>query len=365
MIKKQITLPPISPEALEEFKAYLPYCAEGMTSFKVDCGASLKVDYTSEHELPSLESSARKLVDALCGIGQAEPVEKKVVFDNRSAVCRNQGEIFDGLLEHGHLIKFGQGQYGMGKIFLQVFKYFERTCYRLALQQNPVEYVYPIMIPTSYLRQCGYFSDHPQSATFMAPPQPSLAREDEHVGKSAVCLHCYPHFENQTITDPMTMTTQGRCYRYGAGEMQNFENLWEFIMRESIYIGSPGYVRERLGDIRRLAEEWMSRLGINCWIETAGDPFFADRPKTLKISRLIRESKFELRCSLPKGSVAVASFNFHGPHFSKAFNITHGGSYAATGCAGFGIERLAYAFLSQYGLDSWPRHIQDEVLAKP
>jgi hypothetical protein len=364
MIEKQITLPSMSPDTLEEFKAYLPYCAEGMVSFKVDGGEQLKVDCASERHLPAIESSAGKLVDALCGTGEAEPVEKKVVFDNRSAICRNQKEIFAELLEHGHLIRFGEGQYGMGKTFLQVFKYFERTCYRLALQQNPVEYVYPIMIPTSYLRQSGYFSDPPQSATFMAPLQPSKARDGEHVGKPAVCLHCYPHFENQTITDPVTMTTQGRCYRYGR-DMENFENLWEFIMRESIYLGSPDFVRERLSDIRRLVEAWMVRLGINCWIETAEDPFFADRPKALKISRLIKDSKLELRCGLPKGSVAVASFNFHGPHFSKAFNITHGGSYAATGCAGFGIERLTYAFLSQYGLDSWPRHIQDEVLAKP
>ncbi len=364
MIVKHITLPAISPELLEDFKAYLPYCAEGMISFKATCGKDLDIEFTcaSEHNVPVIESAIRKVLDAMGENGAVGPVEKRIVFDNRSVASHNQREVFGELLRDGHLIKFGHGQYGMGKTFLQVFKYFERGCYRLALQQNPVEYVYPIMIPTRYLRQCGYFGEHPQSATFMAPS--SLVQEPDHVGKSAVCLHCYPHFENQVVTNPVTLTTQGRCYRYGAEEMQGIENLWEFIMRESIYMGSADYVRERLGDIRRLTTEWMARLGINCWIEAAGDPFYAERPDVLRKSRLIKENKYELRCNLPKSSVAVASFNFHGPHFSKAFNITDGGNYIATGCAGFGIERLTYAFLSQYGLDSWPRHIQNEVLAK-
>ena len=357
---------------LDDFRAYLPYCAEEGTDFDVRCDKQLKIDYTcnGEQDVPSIETAIRKLMDALCGTGEPAPMEKKVIFDNRSAVCQ-QLEIFEDLLGGGHLIKFGEGQYGMGKTFLTVFKYFERGCYRLALQQNPEEYVYPIMIPTDYLKQCDY-SNTPSTTFFSAGFGSGQAPEDakyqpRHAGKPAVCLHCYPHFENKVITRPVTITTQGRCYRYEPANVPPDicpgMNLWEFIMRESIYLGTATFVRERLENIRHLTEAWMVRLGIRCWIETADDLFFAKDPAVVRKTRLVKENKYELRVCLPKTSLAAASFNFHGPHFSKAFNINDGRNYIATGCAGFGIERLTYAFLSQYGLqaDQWPQTIQEEI----
>lgn len=362
MIKKQLVLPyRLSPELLDDFKAYLPYCAEGISDFDIQqCGENLNINYVCEQDVPSVETLIRKLADTLRGAAQPDAVEKKVIFDN-PAVRQNQREIYNDLLADGHLIKFGEGQYGMGKTFLTVFKYFERGCYRLALQQNPEEYVYPIMIPMDYLKQCDYATA--RSITFFSGPDSKLPIQ--HAGKTAVCLHCYPHFENKVVTQPVSITTQGRCYRYEPRDMKTMENLWEFIMRECIYLGSAPFVRERLAEIRRLTENWMIRLGIRCRTETADDPFFADDPAVLAKTRLVKDSKYELRISIPNASLAAASFNFHGPHFSKAFNITDGKNYVATGCAGFGIERLTYAFLSHYGLqtDRWPRPIQDEVLA--
>ena len=379
MFRTQLVLPHrITPEQFDIFKAYLPYCAEGLVDFEsLD---HLKIEYTCkrEQDAPGIEDAARKLLDTLRETGVPALIDKKVIFDNRSTAIQTHHEIYTDLLKDGHLIKFGEGQYGMGKTFLQVFKYFERGCYQLALRQNPVEYVYPIMIPIHYLKQCGYFGENPQSATFLSTLDRSVPAnfkevqggefpflksqtEPEHVGKAAVCLHCYPHFENRVIAQPVTITTQGRCYRHESMDMKT--NLWEFIMRESIYLGSAESVRERLEEIRHLTEAWLTRLGVQFWIESADDPFFASDPAVLKMTRLIRESKYELRIGDSKTSLAAASFNFHGPHFSKAFNITDGKKYVATGCAGFGIERLTYAFLTQYGLQTerWPRHVQEEI----
>lgn len=375
MFRKQFVLPHrIPPELFDLFKTYLPYCAEGLIDFEALADDHLKVNYTckEEHDISAIEDAARKLLDTLRGTGDPAPVDKKVIFDHRPTVSHH--DIYADLLKDGHLIKFGEGQYGMGKTFLQVFKYFERGCYQLASRQNPVEYVYPIMIPMRYLKQCEYFGEFPRSATFLSTldgnvkssrvckfPFLQYQTEPEHVGKAAVCLHCFPHFENKIISEPVTITTQGRCYRHESGDMKT--HLWEFIMRESIYLGSAESVRNRLEEIRHLAEEWLARLGVQFWIETADDPFFARNPVVLKMTRLVRDSKYELRIGDSKDSLAAASFNFHGPHFSKSFNITDGKKYLATGCAGFGIERLTYAFLTQYGLqtDSWPHHIQEEI----
>ena len=75
--------------------------------------------------------------------------------------------------------------------------------------------------------------------------------------------------------------------------------------------------------------------------------------------------KWELRIALPASgtSLAAASFNYHADHYSRPFEISEGGQPAATGCAGFGIERLTWGFLAQNGLDTdkWPEAVTQEL----
>ncbi len=76
--------------------------------------------------------------------------------------------------------------------------------------------------------------------------------------------------------------------------------------------------------------------------------------------------KYELRMAIPFDgtTIAVASFNIHGNHFGKAYNINNrNGGYVDTGCVAFGIERLAYAFISQYGpeIENWPDAIKKRL----
>jgi seryl-tRNA synthetase len=53
-----------------------------------------------------------------------------------------------------------------------------------------------------------------------------------------------------------------------------------------------------------------------------------------------------------KKEVAVGSFNYHGMHFSTAFNIRLANhEYAFTVCIAYGLERLAYLFITQKGLE--------------
>jgi seryl-tRNA synthetase len=67
----------------------------------------------------------------------------------------------------------------------------------------------------------------------------------------------------------------------------------------------------------------------------------------------MQELKYELRLKVTSDrTIAAASFNFHDHFFGEQFNIKRGETeWMTTGCVGFGIERLAYAFISQHGLD--------------
>ncbi|TBR21396.1 hypothetical protein EPO15_10385 [bacterium] len=93
-------------------------------------------------------------------------------------------------------------------------------------------------------------------------------------------------------------------------------------------------------------------------VETANDPFFLGEDKQAAFQDAF-QLKFEIRAALPfkKATLAVGSYNYHQDHFGRALNITAAdGAPAHTGCAAFGLERMAYAFLAQKGLDPkrWP-----------
>jgi hypothetical protein len=61
-------------------------------------------------------------------------------------------------------------------------------------------------------------------------------------------------------------------------------------------------------------------------------------------------------------TLAVGSYNHHQDFFGRALDITlPDGSPAHTGCVAFGLERIAFAFLAQWGLDSarWPDRVRE------
>ena len=134
-------------------------------------------------------------------------------------------------------------------------------------------------------------------------------------------------------------------------------------MRESVYMGTPVFVRDSLKTIETLATGWMQSLGLRAWVQSADDPLQAVGASLASSEQ--SPVKWELRIALPASgtSLAAASFNYHADRYSKPFEISEGGNPAATGCAGFGIERLTWGFLAQNGLDTdkWPDAVRQEI----
>jgi hypothetical protein len=373
MIEKSVTLShPVDSELLVRLRFYLPYLCDSIVSLEIVSGASPEIRYTcaEESSCALIEAMARAL---LGGPEQAEhlnPHHARAVFDNRTAPCACSHDILPELLSGDHLIAFGPGQYGMGNLFLKTFKYFERECARMTLKQNPQEFVYPNLIPRDLMEHSDYANDQGRGYTWFSPSAPGgpiepgdPAETPEHLGKPAVCLHCYPHFKQRTIDEPVTITTQGRCYRYEGTDQFSPDRLWEFIMRETVYMGSPVFVRDSLKEIETLTTGWMQSLGLRAWVQAADDPLQASGASFAASENI--PVKWELRIALPASgtSLAAASFNYHADHYSQPFEISEGGQPAATGCAGFGIERLTWGFLAQNGLDTakWPEAIRQEL----
>jgi seryl-tRNA synthetase len=115
--------------------------------------------------------------------------------------------------------------------------------------------------------------------------------------------------------------------------------------------------------LKELAAEWE----LNSIIELANDPFFTNDFQVKASFQRQQEMKYELRLTIPylDKSIACSSVNFHSTTFGNAFNIKIGKRSAVTGCVGFGIERWAFAFLAQYGLDEalWPQSFREQYRA--
>lgn len=184
----------------------------------------------------------------------------------------------------------------------------------------------------------------------------------------STCYHCYEGLENETLEgDGIVVTAIAKCHRFESKNHTDFGRLLDFSMREIIFVGKPDFVKEnRLKSIeylKELAVEW----NVDSMMEIANDPFFTNDFQVKASFQRNQEMKYELRLSIPhvKKSIACSSVNFHSNTFGNAFNIKMGKRNAVTGCVGFGIERWAFAFLAQYGLDEqqWPATFREQYHA--
>jgi seryl-tRNA synthetase len=170
---------------------------------------------------------------------------------------------------------------------------------------------------------------------------------------------------DQTLPDgQVTATAVGNCFRYEAINLTSLERLWNFTMREVIFVGAKDYVLENREIARQRMAQFFERIGLSYRVESANDPFFIGEFRKQAAFQSAFQLKFEVRASLPykDSTLAVGSYNYHQDFFGRSLKISlPDGSAAHTGCVAFGLERIAFAFLAQFGLDpaSWPAPVRD------
>ena len=137
-------------------------------------------------------------------------------------------------------------------------------------------------------------------------------------------------------------------------------------MREIIFIGSKQFVLENREAARKTMEKVFETIGFAYKVESANDPFFIGEYKQAAFQNAF-QLKYEIRAGLPykDSTLAVGSYNYHQDFFGRHLNITlPNGSLAHTGCAAFGLERMALAYVAQFGLDpeGWSVDIRKELV---
>ncbi|MEC0244706.1 hypothetical protein P4H65_02590 [Paenibacillus chitinolyticus] len=184
----------------------------------------------------------------------------------------------------------------------------------------------------------------------------------------STCYHCYEGLQGETLEgDGIVVTAVAKCHRFESKNHTDFGRLLDFSMREIIFVGKPDFVKENrlksIEYIKELAVEWE----VDSLLEIANDPFFTNDFQVKASFQRNQEMKYELRLTIPylDKSIACSSVNFHSNTFGNAFDIKVGKRAAVTGCVGFGIERWAFAFLAQYGMDEadWPASFREQYHA--
>jgi seryl-tRNA synthetase len=238
------------------------------------------------------------------------------------------------------------------------------------------------MLPIAALDRCHYFGSFPHHVTFPLHVREDLSaiedlasaeasRRDDfagilarpaHVLSPAVCFHTYLSLRDRPLAAPYTVTAKGRCFRFESRNFATLERLWDFTLREVVFVGPEAWVAEQREAWVDETDRLVDALELDAWIETANDPFFANNAVARRYFQLVSHTKYELRLSLPYAqgrSLAAGSFNLHRDFFGSSFGIAHAGGSAHTACVGFGLERFAWALFAQHGptLASWPASV--------
>jgi seryl-tRNA synthetase len=347
-----------------------------------------------QFDVPEEEAEDTKHhAEHLCALIQRSlrNLQRKVVYQTR-ALAR---PIIRGTTAPGEgVFMAGRGQVMLEGMPLQLFRYFERALGDLEKHWTTQELLTPTLIPADVLAKCDYFRSFPNTVTFACHLEPdasvinsfrtrhekrtSVDRESladmgtpEACLSPAVCYHVYHRTQGQTLpAEGIAYSVHGKCFRYESSNMRELTRLWDFTMRELVFLGTSEYVLEERERCVQIIGEFLDDLGLAAEIRTASDPFYiAPDASSKTYFQLTAETKYELSALLPnKDRLAIGSLNYHTDFFGRAFDINvEGAGPAHSSCIGFGLERFVCAFLAQHGNNpaNWPDEIRASLLPEP
>ena len=214
------------------------------------------------------------------------------------------------------------------------------------------EITVPSLINGEVLDKCGFFDTYPQhlsavcsiknenisGVTVNEIDESSLKFHNYYLTPSA-CVHVYPMLENKYDGKNTCYTFNEKVYRYENGDYSNKERLWEFKVREFVFVGTVEYVQSMLNMFKTKVLSYSLLIDSNAELIKASDTFYPTKVNNLKERlQLSNDLKYELLMTLDNRKIATASFNYHGTHFSKPFNFDSDGNIMS-GCVGFGLDR--------------------------
>jgi hypothetical protein len=367
--------------AQEEIEKQIAFLAKGIgkVHFSED-GKTLGFDAPANAP-DALGSQARDL--AMQVQRGLRSLQRKVAY--RSSFADRGRFLGDGTHPDIHMVAAGQAIItGLPE---RLFHYFDRILDDFGVIWNPTRVITPTLIPSGVLAKCDYFRSFPQNVTFachlgedaetittfrerhktrdsLEPDALTHMDAPEACLSPAVCYHVYAMNQGRIIAaNGPTYNIRGKCFRFESTNMRDLRRLWDFTMRETVFLGSRDHVLAQRDRGIDLIAKFLEDHQFAGEVRTASDPFFSASDAMAKTYfQLSSETKYELALMLHDGGrLAVGSMNYHSDFFGRVFNVQVDGAGAMHSvCCGFGIERLVYAFLSQHGNnpEQWPEVVR-------
>jgi seryl-tRNA synthetase len=322
------------------------------------------------------------------------PVPRRLVMKRGGAERRLVADAYTELRKRRWIVEIGPGRVSLRGPALALVRALDDDCARIARSLDASEETHPALIPARVLARCGYFASFPHTvslvthlsegydaierfrtanvgaADLVQPPRESLAPFTSCM-LPALCYAVYAAREGSAIDEPVTVvTTAGRCYRYESRNLTGIERLWEFGMREVVFLGEAGRVARTRMRLLEAVIDQLERWDLDGTMESANDPFFPAARAERAWWQRSGDRKLELRMPIGRGAggapraMACASFNLHDRFFGATFRIASmDGDAVASGCVGWGMERWMLASFAQHGFDpeGWPAWLADRV----
>ena len=387
----QISLPlakPIPAGLSEELVKKSVYCSPHLQKLTVeDNGRALTLTIDDGASIEAVQNKVERFVASM--VRGYRKFDRKVIFESDSQPSTYTPGVWEELLRRRWVFDSGFGQVGLAGPAFDLFRYFEATFVAMAEEHfGAPQYRFPTLIPAHVLGRCGYFNSFPHAVTFATHlhgdydvltefteanqsgplkfPRNDALDTPDHCLTPVVCYHCYRTLEGATLKNDelRTFTAVGSCFRFESNNTTSLERLWDFTLREIVFVGPRETVMAKRQRCIEIVADWINRLGLRVRFETASDPFFTNDFSEKTYFQLVSDLKYEMRMAVDHNrTIAAGSFNIHNDFFGKAFSITSGESAAFSACIGFGLERWIYAFLCQKGLDParWPDEVQPYV----
>lgn len=372
---------PASEMAQEEIAKRAAHLSRSIRNIRfLDNGSALQFDAPEEEIAclsPRVEQLARSTQRSL------RSLQRKIVYRSSKAV----DPIFRGGDASSGIHMVGRGQAILGGLAFRLFRYFDRVIESFGDHWRVQPVLTPTLIPTSVLAKCDYFRSFPHNVTFAAHlfedsdriesfrarHQERDSLDTEALGdmetpeaclSPAVCYHVYHLHAGHTLpSDGVAYGVCGKCFRYEAGNMSDLRRLWDFTMREVVFMGGPDEVLAYRARGIEITSKFLEEHQLAGEIRTASDPFFIAPDAAAKTwFQLNAETKYEVSLMLPNEErLAVGSLNYHTDFFGRAFDVTlEDGGFMHSVCIAFGLERCVHAFLAQHGGSpaEWPEAVR-------
>jgi seryl-tRNA synthetase len=382
----------IPPHLAGEVQSKLAYVDEAILRARVaEDGITLELrEPATGPRRSELEDKVQRVV-AMMAQGAFRP-KVQILEDFSSRPVPSSTDPNAELLARGEMFQEATGIYTLGPLVTRLIAFFEGQFIKLADSFGAAPYRFPTLIPARYLERVNYFRAFPHSLTFVTHLREDLEAIDafsqnaacderglttpleafarfQTLLSPAVCYHLYFSLADKPLPGGhLAATAVGNCFRYESINLASLERMWNFTMREVIFVGPKDFVLQNRETGRERMRAFFEEIGLAYRVESANDPFFIGEFKKQAAFQSAFQLKFEIRAALPfkQGTLAVGSYNYHQDFFGRSLNITlPDGSPVHTGCIAFGLERMAFAFLAQFGLDErkWPEMVRRGVMS--